>query len=164
MASFAQLDENNNILSIIKISNDEISDENGNEIEELGIKKCKELFGEDSNWVQTWFGNPVSKRYRTAAVGGLYIPEHDVFVWPKPFNSWVLNTETYEWVSPIPFPPLPYANPVKYEWDEYSVSWRETEPPKPEPPDGKEVEYVWNSDEGHWEMIEVEEPVGITTS
>lgn len=164
MASFAQLDENNTVLGVFKISNDEILDENGNESEELGIQKCKELFGEDLNFVQTWYGNPPEKRYRLAAVGGLYLPEHDVFALSKPFNSWVLNTETYEWEPPISVPPLPYENPVRYEWNEELVDWDEVEIPKLEVPEGLNGDYEWNPTVGRWEFIQSEEPVGITTS
>ena len=72
-------------LDSIKIANDgEILDSEGKESEALGISKCKSLFGLDTTWKQTWFGeNP--KRCRTAIVDGEYIPEHDVFVRRKPF-------------------------------------------------------------------------------
>ena len=82
MASFAQLDENNVVLNVIKISNEDVIDENGIEREELGVQKCKEILGEDTKWVQTWFGtNP--KRVRPATVGGSYLPGVDVFVAKK---------------------------------------------------------------------------------
>jgi hypothetical protein len=37
----------------------------------------------------------------------------------KPYDSWILNTETYKWVAPIPSP-----EPQElYKWDEETGSW-----------------------------------------
>lgn len=43
------------------------------------------------------------------------------FYRPQPFPSWHLNTETYYWEAPIPYP-----NDGKYyQWDEATQSWVE---------------------------------------
>jgi hypothetical protein len=42
-----------------------------------------------------------------------------VFYAPQPYPSWTLNTQTYEWQAPVPYP-----NDGKvYDWDEATLSW-----------------------------------------
>ena len=41
MAHFAQLDENNVVTQVIVVGNDDITDANGNEVEEIGVAFCK---------------------------------------------------------------------------------------------------------------------------
>tara|TARA_R110000822_G_scaffold206438_2_gene342855 strand:- start:5 stop:418 length:414 start_codon:yes stop_codon:yes gene_type:complete len=42
-----------------------------------------------------------------------------VFYAPQPYPSWSLNTQTYEWDAPVPYP-----NDGKvYFWDESTQSW-----------------------------------------
>ena len=42
-----------------------------------------------------------------------------VFYAPQPYSSWTLNTQTYEWQAPVPYP-----NDGKvYDWDEATLSW-----------------------------------------
>lgn len=42
-----------------------------------------------------------------------------VFYAPQPYPSWNLNTQTYEWQAPVPYP-----NDGKvYDWDEATLSW-----------------------------------------
>lgn len=42
-----------------------------------------------------------------------------VFYAPQPYPSWTLNTQTYEWQAPVPYP-----NDGKvYVWDESTLSW-----------------------------------------
>ena len=53
MAHFAELDDSNVVLRVIVLNNNVILDENGNELEELGIAFCKSLYGNDTNWKQT---------------------------------------------------------------------------------------------------------------
>lgn len=45
-----------------------------------------------------------------------------VFYAPQPYPSWVLNTQTYLWQSPIPYP----STGDPYVWDETTQSWVES--------------------------------------
>lgn len=57
-------------------------------------------------------------RYNYAGVGHTYDAEADAFYGPKPFPSWVLNTNNYQWEAPIPAVP-PEDNPGAIMiWDE----------------------------------------------
>ena len=78
MAHFAKLDKNNKVVEVIVISNNDILDENGNESEEKGIKFCKKLYGENTNWKQTSYNNNFRGRY--AGIGIYYDCTIDEFV------------------------------------------------------------------------------------
>lgn len=124
MAHFAELDENNVVKQVIVVSNQDILDINGNENEEVGINFCKRLLGQNTTWKQTSYNNNFRCRY--AGIGMTYNEEHDVFLLPQPYSSWILNTEDYEWYSPIPEPELTEEqknNWYYYEWNEESQTW-----------------------------------------
>ena len=130
MAHFCQLYENNIVTQVIVVSNSDIIDTNGNEVEEIGIAFCKKLLGEDTNWKQTSYNNSIRVRY--AGIGYSYNEELDAFIAPKPFASWILNTETADWVSPVgPAPTLTEAEieaRSSYVWDEENGVWNLTTP------------------------------------
>lgn len=39
-----------------------------------------------------------------ANIGGIYDSDNDVFYRSQPFGSWTLDTSTWQWVSPVPYP------------------------------------------------------------
>lgn len=53
-------------------------------------------------------------RKNYACVGMLYDAEADAFYMPQAYDSWTLNTTTYEWESPIDYP----TDGNTYIWDE----------------------------------------------
>lgn len=120
MAHFCKLDENNIVEQVVVISNDDIKDENGNEIEEIGIAFCKKIFGDDTNWKQTSYNNNFRVRY--AGIGYTYNEEFDAFIPPQPFPSWELIKETVNWQSPLGSPPELTEEQINsgsfYKWDE----------------------------------------------
>ncbi len=78
MAHFAKLDENNKVIEVIVVSNDDILDENGDESEEVGIKFCRMIQGENTNWKQTSYNGNIRGRY--AGIGMYYDETIDEFV------------------------------------------------------------------------------------
>ncbi len=60
-----------------------------------------------------------SFRSNPAVIGGSYDPENDVFILPKPYDSWSLNTNTYKWESPVGEAPSDGV----YRWDEETTAW-----------------------------------------
>lgn len=149
MASFAQLDENNKVLNVIKI--DDSLDGEGNESEALGIAKCKSLFGSDTIWKQTWFGEDQT-RFRVAEVGGYYDETNNVFTPPKPYPSWVLNTTTYKWEAPKAEPEPIVSEAKVWSWNESSASWVKVD--IPEPPEREGGTWSWNTTDGLWVWTE----------
>lgn len=129
MAHFAQLDSENNVIQVIVIDNRDITDEYGNENEQLGIKFCKSLLGDHTNWKQTSYTGRFRKNF--AGIGGRYDPENDVFIPKKVFDSWVLDTNTFRWKPPVPLPEDALTNPrgpfnpsgALYVWNEESIQW-----------------------------------------
>lgn len=92
MAYFAELDENNTVLRVVAIAENDLFDENGHEVEALGVAKCKEFFGQETTWLQTSYntyggvhqsgGLPLRKNF--AGIGFSYDPQRDAFIPPKP--------------------------------------------------------------------------------
>lgn len=120
MAHFAQIDYENKVLHVSVVRNEDILDENGNESEEIGIRFLKSIFGDNTRWIQTSYNN--NFRFRYAGIGMVYNVEHDVFLLPQPYPSWILNTENYEWEAPIP---KPQNDSINYEWNEETQEWIE---------------------------------------
>lgn len=118
MAHFAQLDENNIVLQVIVVHNDELLDD-GVESEDKGITFCQSLFGIDTIWKQTSYNNSFRKNF--AGVGFMYDSLRDMFLEPKPYFNWVLNSTTGKWEAPIPYP----DDGRRYTWDGYTNSWRD---------------------------------------
>ena len=129
MAHFAELDSNNIVQRVIVISNDDLVDENGQESEGLGIQVCLNIFGSDTNWVQTSYNGNFRKKY--AGIGDKYDATADVFYSPEaPFPSWTLDSN-FDWRAPIAMP----VDEKNYAWDEESLSWVEVEWPQIERPE-----------------------------
>jgi hypothetical protein len=122
MAHFAQLDGNNIVTQVIVVNNDSVNNEPFPASEPIGVAFCQSLFGVDTNWAQTSYN--ASFRYNYAGIGYTFDATAGAFIPPKPYPSWLLNTNTYQWE-----PPVPYPNDGKtYEWDETTKSWIPVEP------------------------------------
>ena len=124
MAYFAKL-ENNIVSQVLSVNNQELM-VNGVESEQAGINFLKNLFGQDTIWIQTSYNRTFRKNY--AGVGFLYDESRDGFIPPQPFSSWVLNDDC-NWDAPVPMP----ANGKMYTWDEESLSWKEVVMPNQTP-------------------------------
>jgi len=70
----------------------------------------------DGEWVEH---SEDSSRKHRPNVGMSYDSELDQFIWPKPFESWVLNEETLYWEPPIAKP----QDGQHYDWNEDTLSW-----------------------------------------
>ena len=62
---------------------------------------------------------PFRKNY--AGIGFTYDYNKDAFIPPKPYDSWVLNDKTCNWVPPIKTP----VEGKEYQWDEENKNWIE---------------------------------------
>ena len=63
----------------------------------------------------------IALRKNTASVGYTYDKEHDVFIPPQPYKSWILNTQTYLWNAPVSYP----SDGKRYIWNEEAQQWDE---------------------------------------
>ena len=128
MAHFAQLDDKNNVTQVIVVSNDDIKDPTGKEIESIGIAFCQKLLGADTNWKQTSYNNNLRGNY--AGIGYTYmanvatmgVGSTDIFIRKQPYPSWSIGVGTASWYSPISGPPdltdSEIAAGKNYIWDE----------------------------------------------
>lgn len=122
MASFAELDENNVVIRVVKISNKEILDDDGNESESIGIQRCIELFG-GGTWKQTSYAK--SFRVLYASKGYVYDNENDIFTDPNKFASWTLNASEgcYDPPTEKPDGGTDDGGEYVFRWNEDSNSW-----------------------------------------
>lgn len=117
MAHFANLNENNIVLRVIVVNNSTINDLPYPDSEPVGIEFCQSLYGQDTIWKQTSYNANFRKNY--ASIGHTYDSVLDAFIPPKPYSSWLLNTETCRWESPVPYP----DDGKYYRWNEDTQSW-----------------------------------------
>lgn len=115
MSHWAKLDDNNVVIEVIK-GNNNSRDE--------GYRWITSAFG--GRWIKTSYNAAVNGyRKNFAGPGYKYDESLDAFIPPKPFESWVLNTEVCNWQPPITYPG---SNPGEYVWNESTVSWEIREP------------------------------------
>jgi hypothetical protein len=82
-------------------------------------------------WIQTSYntyggvhrlgGTPLRKNF--AGVGYTYDSMKDVFIPPKPFNSWTLNEDTCLWNAPVAMPATELEENQYYSWNESIINW-----------------------------------------
>ena len=114
MAHFAQLDENNVVVSVIVVDNKDTADANGVEKEYIGAAFCERLFG--GTWKQTSYNANFRKNY--AGIGYTYHADIDAFVPPQPYTSWILDANA-QWQPPVPAP----TDGNMYSWNEANQAW-----------------------------------------
>ena len=126
MASFAKIGLNNKVIVVVSVNNEVLKDSSGIEREELGIQFLNELY-KWPIWKQTSYntyggvhnngGIPFRKNH--AGIGYTYDEDKDAFIPKKPFNSWILNENTYQWEAPISRP----TDDQRYIWNETTKNW-----------------------------------------
>lgn len=141
MSHFARVNSENIVTYVTTVDDSIITDENGVEREELGIKHLKTTIPDSINdrWIQTSYntfkgrhrfgGTPLRKNF--AGIGCIYDEVNDAFIPPKPYESWTLDEETYTWNSPLPQPELTeeqFNEGFCYQWSERDQNWRLIEP------------------------------------
>ena len=136
MAHYAELNENNEVIYVVYMDNEIITDENENEVEELGVTHLHTHHGSHRRWVRTSYGSNFRNKY--AGLGDTYREDLDMFIAPQPFSSWTLNETTGQWEAPIAQPELTEeqinseTHFYSYSWNEETQSWDLTEPEKPQ--------------------------------
>ena len=117
MAHFVRI-ENGVVVQGIVVSNQDTADEHGVEKEDIGIAFCSNLLG--GTWKQTSYNNRIRKHY--AGIGYTYDETLDAFVPPKPFASWLLDTDKAQWKAPVDMP----SDDKRYTWNEDTLAWVES--------------------------------------
>jgi hypothetical protein len=117
MAHFARLDSTNNVIGVHVLNNEVITDNDGNEQEQVGIDFLTQLHGGVGWYKQTSYNGTFRKNY--AGIGYTYDATRDAFILPQNYPSWILNEDTCQWESPVPYP----DDGKKYSWDEDITNW-----------------------------------------
>jgi len=117
MAHFAKIDSDGLVTYVTKLHNDVLLDSEGNESEQIGIDYLNNNI-EQATWVQTSYNNNLRKQY--AGIGYTYDSVNDVFLSPKPFDSWTLDSN-FDWQPPVDMP----NDGNLYEWNEVNQTWDE---------------------------------------
>jgi hypothetical protein len=108
MAHWAELDEKN---VVVRVTVGDNNDPNGDE----GYQWLIDNLG--GTWVKTSYNGTIRKNF--AGIGYTYDSERDVFIAPKPFESWLLDEQTCTWQAPIPYP----SDGLTYQWNESTTQW-----------------------------------------
>jgi hypothetical protein len=92
-----------------------------------GQDSCKRTSYNTVRNTHTDEGTPFRGNY--AGIGYTYDEVNDVFLPPKPFDSWVIDSSIWDWKAPVDYPAdanderdtsLPHK---LYEWNEEGESW-----------------------------------------
>lgn len=113
MAHYAYLDANNIVVAVI-VGKDE------NELIDGLDTETYYAQGTDYTVKRTSYNNRIRKQY--AGIGYSYDPIADVFIAPRPFPSWTLDSN-HDWQAPKPRPTT-----GDYYWDEEKQEWINAEP------------------------------------
>jgi hypothetical protein len=120
MAHFAELAQDDTVLQVIVVSNNDVNNLPFPESEPVGIAFCQSLLGPDTRWAQTSYN--ANFRYNYAGIGYTFDPTpapNGAFIPPKPYPSWLLDTNTFQWEPPVPYP----TDGGIYTWNEETQTW-----------------------------------------
>ena len=121
MAHFAQI-QNNIVQQVIVINDTEALDPAPSNSEPMGQQFIANVLKLEGTWIQTSYNASFRKHF--AGIGYTYDETLDAFIPPKPYPSWLLDTDTCTW-----YPPVPYPNDGnKYQWDEATQQWVISDP------------------------------------
>ena len=148
MAHFAKLGVNGKVIAVHGLDNDQMLNADGKEDESVGQNRLQQIHGWPAQmWIQTSY-NTQAKKYREqdgtidadkqfrgnyAGIGYTWDEDNNIF-WPKkPYASWVKNTTTASWDSPIGDAPALTAEQESqntadthswsYVWNEANTTW-----------------------------------------
>ena len=144
MAHFAKLGANGKVISVLTLNNGDMLNADGVEDETVG-QQYLELHNNwpAQMWIQTSYNtshnthssgdNSKAFRGNYAGIGYTWDEDNQIFWPPKPHASWVKNTTTANWQSPIGDAPAVTAeqnsqneagtHSWRYDWNESGQSW-----------------------------------------
>ena len=142
MAHFAKLGANGKVIQVLTLNNSDMLNADGVEDESVGQQYLETHNNWPAQmWIQTSYntaggvhkdgGTPFRGNY--AGIGYEWDEDNQIF-WPKkPYASWVKNTSTASWDSPIGDAPALTAEQTSqneagthswgYDWNESGQSW-----------------------------------------
>ena len=144
MAHFAKIGMNGKVIQVTTMDDEVMKDSDGNEVEANGQQWLERHNNWPAQmWIQTSYNTSRNKhssgddskafRGNYAGIGYLWDEDNQIF-WPKkPFPSWVKDTSTASWKSPVGDAPEltdeqksqneSGANDWSYGWNETDQQW-----------------------------------------
>ena len=142
MAHFAKLGSNSKVIQVLTLDNKDMLNADGVEDETVGQQYLERHNNWPAQmWIQTSYntsggthnlgGTPLRGNY--AGIGYTWDEDNNLFYGKKPYASWVLNTTTASWHSPIGDAPDDLTDEEKaaftsYVWNEGTGAWDKTTP------------------------------------
>ena len=142
MAHFAKLGSNSKVIQVLTLNNKDMLNADGVEDETVGQQYLERHNNWPAQmWIQTSYntsggthkdgGTPLRGNY--AGIGYTWDEDNNLFYGKKPYASWVLNTTTATWHSPIGDAPDDLTDEEKaagthYAWNEGTGVWDKTTP------------------------------------
>ena len=144
MAHFAKIGMNGKVIAVFTVNNGDMHNADGVDDERVG----QQYLERHNNWpapmwIQTSYNTSKNKhssgdnskalRGNYAGIGYEWDEDNNIY-WPrKPYASWVKNTTTAEWNSPIGDAPDDLTDEEKaagthYIWNEGTGAWDKTTP------------------------------------
>ena len=139
MAHFAKLGSNSKVIQVLTLNNSDMLNADGVEDESVGQQYLERHNNWPAQmWIQTSYntsrgthkngGTPLRGNY--AGIGHIWDEDINIFYSKKPYASWVLNTTTASWHSPIGDAPDLTDEEIeagtRYVWNEGSGAWDKT--------------------------------------
>jgi len=146
MAHFAKLGSNSKVISVLTLNNGDMLNADGVEDESVGQQYLERHNNWPAQmWIQTSYntqggthrlgGTPLRGNY--AGIGYIWDEDNNLFYPKSPYPSWVLNTTTASWHSPIgDAPELTAEQQAQNEADSHRWS------------------HVWNEDGQSWDLVD----------
>ena len=144
MAHFAKISDTSQVLAVHVVNNSDCLNADGVEDERVGQQFLERLHSwPASMWIQTSYNTKGGKhnsgddskalRGHYAGVGYTWDEDNNIFYGKKPHASWVLNTTTASWHSPIGDAPDDLTDEEKaantsYVWNEGTGAWDKETP------------------------------------
>jgi len=124
MAHFAELNNSNEVLRVVVISNDDV-EANGGELSsdaETFVASIVPHSEDGTAWKQTSYNSNFRKQY--AGIGYTYDASKDKFISLQPYPSWSLDSND-DWVAPVTYPTITEIDSelVLISWDEDNQKW-----------------------------------------
>ena len=142
MAHFAKLGSNSRIIQVLTLDNKDMLNADGVEDEKVGQQYLERHNNWPAQmWIQTSYNTAGGKhnsgddskalRGNYAGIGYIWDEDNNLFYPKSPYPSWVLNTTTASWHSPIGDEPDDLTDEEKlanthYVWNEGTGAWDKT--------------------------------------
>jgi len=148
MAHFAKLGANGKVIQVLTLDNKDMLNADGVEDESVGQQYLERHNNWPAQmWIQTSYNTQGGKhksgddskafRGNYAGIGYIWDEDNNIFYSKSPYPSWVLNTTTATWHSPIGDAPA-LTDEQKAQNDANTHRWH----------------YVWNEGNGSWDITD----------